>query len=315
MPPLEITANGQKVATLRLEATIGRAHLARVHTDAKFLNHEQFRLRPEADGWCICPVNGVVNPTLVNGRPLTRAQPVLDGTTVTVRGATGLTILLTCARTDQVSEVDTAAPATKAAATPAREATRSVPAPDARVEAPVAPRSAASGPTLLKRVGAKFKTGWAWLVNWFRAGGAKRIALGAATVFGVIFAAVLAAARSGSSSGSGARIRIREGDSSFGRILLTMEGDRVRRGDTTLGEVIMRLDGQRIRQGDSTIGRILANVDGDRVREGDSSYGRILAKIDGNKIREGDSSYGRILATTEGGRMSAAVAAVYLLRT
>ena len=94
MCPLEIIANGHKVSTLRLETTIGRPHLSRIHADARFFNNEQFRLKPVAGGWVISPVPGTVNPTLVNNAPLLGPQPVSNGTTIKVRGASGLTLEL-----------------------------------------------------------------------------------------------------------------------------------------------------------------------------------------------------------------------------
>ncbi len=94
MNPLEIFANGQKVSTLALEATIGRPHLSRVHADARFFGNEQFRLKPGPGGWVISPVPGTVNPTLVNNAPLLGPQPVSNGMTVKVRGANGLNLEL-----------------------------------------------------------------------------------------------------------------------------------------------------------------------------------------------------------------------------
>jgi len=92
MPPLEIFANGQKVSTLRLETTIGRPHLSRVHADARFFGNEQFRLKPAPGGWVISPVPGTVNPTLVNNAPLLGPQPVSNGMTIKVRGSNGLVL-------------------------------------------------------------------------------------------------------------------------------------------------------------------------------------------------------------------------------
>lgn len=92
--PLELYANGQKVSTLRLEATIGRAHVSRVHADARFFGSEQFRLKPAGDGWVILPVSGTVNATVVNDTPLVGPQVVRNGMTVKVRGASGLVLEL-----------------------------------------------------------------------------------------------------------------------------------------------------------------------------------------------------------------------------
>lgn len=92
--PLELYANGQKVSTLALEATIGRPQLSRMHADARFFGNEQFRLKPVAEGWVISPVPGTINPTLVNNAPLLGPQTVSSGMAVKVRGANGLILEL-----------------------------------------------------------------------------------------------------------------------------------------------------------------------------------------------------------------------------
>lgn len=50
-----------------------------------------------------------------------------------------------------------------------------------------------------------------------------------------------------------------------------------------------------VRNGQSSYGTINYTIDGEYIREGQSSYGKILYNIDGNYIREGQSSYGKIL--------------------
>ena len=90
MKPLEIIANGQTVATLRLGTTMGRLHFSKIHSDARYLNSDQFRLSLNGDEWFISPVAGTVNPTLVYNRPLERSQPVHSGMALTVQGAVGL---------------------------------------------------------------------------------------------------------------------------------------------------------------------------------------------------------------------------------
>lgn len=94
MRPIEIFANGQIVATLRLDAGIGRPHLSRIHADARFFGNEQFRLKSAADGWIISPVPGTVNPTLVDNAPLLGPRLVSSSMTVKVRGAAGLILEL-----------------------------------------------------------------------------------------------------------------------------------------------------------------------------------------------------------------------------
>ncbi|MEI7728107.1 MAG: hypothetical protein WCO56_00935 [Verrucomicrobiota bacterium] len=128
MNPIEIYANGQKVSTLALEATIGRAHLSRAHADARFFANEQFRLKPTASGWTISPVPGTVNPTLLNNALLLGPQPVASGMTVKVRGANGLVLELRIPST----------PATHSAPVPASPV--SFPTPAARIpDAPPRP--------------------------------------------------------------------------------------------------------------------------------------------------------------------------------
>lgn len=79
----------------------------------------------------------------------------------------------------------------------------------------------------------------------------------------------------------------------------------------------MTIDGNKIRQGDSLFGKVLATVDGDKVIQGEPGlfgFGdKVIATIDGKKVREGNSVFGKVIATVGGGRMSGAAAAVYLL--
>ncbi len=305
MTPLEIFANGQRVTTLRLAASLGRAHFSRVHADSKFFSNEQFKLAPSGTGWVISPVAGSVNPTLVERLPLTGPQAVIDGMTISVRGAAGLSIVLKCSSPDSPAMPAVPAAAAGGALPPV---TASAP-----VATPAPAPSASPSRTFLSRTASMMRAGAGRIGNWFRSGGGAATAAGAGALFTALFTGLLAAS-SRSSNGDG-QTKIREGDSQFGRVILTIDGDRVRRGDSSFGEVLMRFDGNRIRQGDSCFGRIVATVDGDRVRAGDSSYGQVIAKIDGNRIRQGDSSYGAVIATTRGGRMSAAAAAVWLLLT
>lgn len=114
-------------------------------------------------------------------------------------------------------------------------------------------------------------------------------------------------------TGSDNNSRIRQGDSTYGTVILTIDGDQVRRGDSTYGDVIMCFDGNKVRRGDSAYGTIIVTVDGQKVRRGDSFDGTVIATLDGQKVRQGDSSYGTVIATTEGGYMSGAAAAAFLL--
>jgi predicted transglutaminase-like cysteine proteinase len=79
MSQIEIYANGHKVSTLRLETAIGWPHLSGGHVDARFYGNEQFRLKPVGE---------------MLGTQLLGPQPVSNGMTVKVRGASGLTLEL-----------------------------------------------------------------------------------------------------------------------------------------------------------------------------------------------------------------------------
>jgi hypothetical protein len=111
-----------------------------------------------------------------------------------------------------------------------------------------------------------------------------------------------------------APLRIREGSSSYGKVTMTVTGNKVRLGDSSYGPVVFTIDGNKIREGDSSYGPVIATVDDHgRVRQGDSAYGKTIATVTGNQVKEGDSTYGKAIATTEGGRMSGAAAASLML--
>lgn len=42
-------------------------------------------------------------------------------------------------------------------------------------------------------------------------------------------------------------MKVRQGNSSYGDVILTMDGNKVRRGNSSYGDVIMTLDGEKIR--------------------------------------------------------------------
>ena len=48
-------------------------------------------------------------------------------------------------------------------------------------------------------------------------------------------------------------MKIREGNSSYGTVILLMDGTKVRRGNSSYGTVLMTLDGNKIRQGKQKI--------------------------------------------------------------
>lgn len=84
----------------------------------------------------------------------------------------------------------------------------------------------------------------------------------------------------------------------FGDVLFNTESNdgRIREGQTSYGKVLWHIDGDFIREGDGPYGKIVAKVCSDgRIREGQTSYGKVIAHIDGEFIREGDGPYGKVL--------------------
>lgn len=104
--------------------------------------------------------------------------------------------------------------------------------------------------------------------------------------------------------------QIREGGNSYGKTILSVDGDRVRQGNSSYGNVLYTIDGSQIREGNSTYGKVLATVQSDgRITEGSGS----IANVKEGAVREGSSSFGQVIANTNGGRMSGAAAATHLL--
>jgi hypothetical protein len=111
-----------------------------------------------------------------------------------------------------------------------------------------------------------------------------------------------------------ATLRIRLGDSSYGKVVLTVMGSKVHLGDSGYTSTIFTLDGNKVREGDSSYGHVLVTLgSGGRVHRGDSAYGPVIATVTGSSVSEGNSSYGRVIATVDGGEMSGAAAAAFLL--
>ena len=85
-------------------------------------------------------------------------------------------------------------------------------------------------------------------------------------------------------------LRIREGSGSYGKTILSVEGNRVRLGGASYGSVLYTIDGNQIREGNSSYGKVLATVQSDgRVTEGSGSYGRTIANVRNSIVREGSS--------------------------
>jgi hypothetical protein len=57
----------------------------------------------------------------------------------------------------------------------------------------------------------------------------------------------------------------------------------------------------KIRAGDSFYGPVILTVDGEHVRLGDLSYGKVIFTFDGKQLLNGDSRYGIVLATAGSG--------------
>lgn len=106
---------------------------------------------------------------------------------------------------------------------------------------------------------------------------------------------------------------IREGNSTYGKVLMTVDGNKVHQGNSSYGPVLFTIDGNKIREGNSSYGTIIATVENGKVIAGNSNYGKVVANVGEGQIREGNSSYGKVIANTDGGQMSGAAAASLLL--
>ena len=109
-------------------------------------------------------------------------------------------------------------------------------------------------------------------------------------------------------------LQIRSGNSSYGEVVMNVDGSKVRLGNSAYGPVLFNIDGDKIREGNSQYGRVVATADSNgRIHQGNGPYGKTIATVTGNRVREGNSEYGRTIANTDGGRMSGAAAASLLL--
>ncbi len=97
--------------------------------------------------------------------------------------------------------------------------------------------------------------------------------------------------------------------------VLTIDDDGcVYEGTPIIGAPIMKIAGERVYKGTVTWGSPLATVKGNYVYKGTGFIAAPLARIDGDHVYQGTERFSAPLATVRGGgRMSAAVAAVYLL--
>jgi hypothetical protein len=287
--PVELLFDGRVVTRVGVDTRLGKREFKHLHLDATYLSDPQFRLyRSSAGEWWIEHQAGATNETIVDGAPLRTPRRVASGMIIAVGNSSkGIEKLPLSCKTNV---------------------------------APEAPKSTASDfiSSLLSRardvatrISNTFST-----VNW--AGGGRRFAGGLATVLGflgTIFGALFMGLLRGLGSSGGSSAKVRRGDSSFGDVLLNVDGKKIRSGDSSFGSVLMTIEGNQLREGDSMFGTVLATLDGNQVREGSSMFGDVIATIDGNKVREGTSMFGSVIATIDGGgRMSGAAAAVYLMR-
>ena len=293
---LKLLAGERVVLTTNIDTTLGKRNFQHIHEDARYLSDPQFRLfKVGGNTWEIEHDLKAVNETLLDGSPVRGRVMLSSGSTITV-GNSGKGIQnfpLTCAVADTVDR-------------PEHPPRTDVPPPEK-----VDPPSSKFWTNLVSDLSEMFHS-----VNWSQVGSFLLTALRgvltfAATILSAIFVGLLRGAGTGSSGGT----QIRRGNSTFGDVILTIDGKKVRAGNSMFGPVLMTFEGNQIRSGDSIFGTVLATVEGDSVREGNSIFGTTIATIHGNAVHEGTSMFGTVIATIDGGgRMAGAAAAVFLLR-
>ena len=282
---IRLLYDGHSVAAATVSANFGKRSFHSAHDDVKYLSDPQFHLFRSPDGqWTIEHVASAKNETLIDGRAFSGAKVLANGMTIAVgNSAKGIQKFPLTVQIDVVDEVpDSPDPPT----------VDFVPAPVVESDpTPEESRREAETPS--------------------RSGTGSAIA----SALGSFAGAVLRGLMTGIGSSGGSHTRIRRGNSSFGEIILSIDGTKVREGDSMFGQVIMTIDGNTIRRGDSMFGEVMASIDGQTVREGNSMFGTSIATIDGDCVREGTSMFGTTIAKIEGGgRMAGTAAAVFLLR-
>ena len=84
---------------------------------------------------------------------------------------------------------------------------------------------------------------------------------------------------------------IRKGSNKYGTIVYRYDEstNKVREGQTSFGKIIYTKDNNRIRIGQTSYGKVKYTIDGNFIREGDTKYGKIVYYIDNNFIRKGSN--------------------------
>jgi predicted transglutaminase-like cysteine proteinase len=90
----ELLVNGHKIPVFRSAVIIGRANVFGRHPDSELFSNEQFKLSPNCGGWTVTHMSGAKHPTIVNNSILIGTRKVSNGMTVTVRGASGIPLVL-----------------------------------------------------------------------------------------------------------------------------------------------------------------------------------------------------------------------------
>lgn len=296
---IQLLFDGHVVSTSAITTNFGKRNFHKVHSDAVYLSDPQFQLFQSSDGqWNVEHVASAKNETLLNGRALRGAAPVKSGDVITVGNSSkGIEKFpLECAIDQIRPTVDRLTD----------------------VELPIPTSVDPPGPPYLHQlftgVRARLQA-----VNWGRVGSSMATAFSAVLKFlGTFLGGFLSGMLSGAGSGGGGggyTTKVHRGSSTFGEVILSIDGNRVMAGGSTFGTTILTIDGNRIRQGNSAFGDVLATVEGESVKEGNSMFGNTIATISGNTVHEGTSKFGTPIATIDGGgRMAGAAAAVFLLR-
>ncbi len=113
--------------------------------------------------------------------------------------------------------------------------------------------------------------------------------------------------------------RVYRGTTGFGGVMLTVDSNGwVYEGTPVFpltGKPIMKISGEHIYRGSTSWGAPIATVKGEYVYRGTGFMSTPIALIDGEYVYKGTTKMdGPIANISGGGRMSAAAAAVFLLR-
>lgn len=85
---VELLSGGNVVLAMQIDTAVGRPMLKAAGDDARFVSDPQFRIHRDAEkSWCISPVGGTHNETIVNGKPLTSLVRLSNGMRISVGNA------------------------------------------------------------------------------------------------------------------------------------------------------------------------------------------------------------------------------------